>query len=79
MNGFSQFPSPSTTNVTLPPPPDPNVEPAAYLKSIHAVRERSRLVHEKAKRNQLTHFDVDLTKFSETAAYVVSIIKVCPR
>ncbi|KAL8757635.1 MAG: hypothetical protein Q9184_004160, partial [Pyrenodesmia sp. 2 TL-2023] len=75
MNGFSQFPLPSTTNVTLPPPPDPSVEPAAYLKSIHAVRERSRLVYEKAKRNQLTHFDVDLTKFSETAAYVVSIIK----
>ncbi|KAL8922292.1 MAG: hypothetical protein Q9208_005262 [Pyrenodesmia sp. 3 TL-2023] len=75
MNGFAQLPSPSTTNVTLPPPPDPNIEPAAYLKSIHAVRERSRLVHDKAKRNQLTHFDVDLTKFSETAAYVVSIIK----
>ncbi len=75
-NGFSQLASHSTTNVTLPPPPDPNVEPAAYLKSVYAVRERSKLVHDKAKRNQLNHFDVDLSKFSETAAYVVSITKV---
>ncbi|KAI4195219.1 MAG: hypothetical protein LQ346_003496 [Caloplaca aetnensis] len=75
MNGFSQLASPSTPNVILPPPPDPNIEPAAYLRSVYAVRERSKLVHEKAKNNQLNHFDVDLTKFNETAAYVVSIIK----
>lgn len=76
MNGISAFPSISTANIALPPAPDPAREPAAYLRSIHAVRERSRLVHEKAKRNNLTHFDVDPTKFGETAAYIVSIIKV---
>jgi hypothetical protein len=66
------------SDIPLPKAPDPNVDPAAYLRSIYAVRDRSRLVLEKAKRNQLRHFDVDMTKFSETARYVVSIIKVCP-
>ncbi|KAL8727546.1 MAG: hypothetical protein Q9166_005951 [cf. Caloplaca sp. 2 TL-2023] len=75
MNGFSSSPSPSTAEIALPPAPDPAVDPAAYLRSIHAVRDRSRLVHEKAKRNQLNHFDVDPSKFGETAAYIVSIIK----
>ena len=61
---------------SLPPAPDPALDPAGYLKSIHAIRERSRLVLDKAKANQLAHFDLDPLKFSETAAYVVSIIKV---
>jgi hypothetical protein len=63
-------------DVPLPKAPDPALDPAAYLRSIHAVRERSRLVLEKAKKNQLKHFSVDMTKFQETAGYVVSIIKV---
>jgi len=74
MNGFpSPAPIPETP---IPQAPDPAIDPAAYLRSIHAVRERSKLVYERAKLNQLTHFDVDLSKFSDTAAYVVSIIKV---
>lgn len=76
MNGISSIPALSTANIALPPPPDPAQDPAAYLRSIHAVRERSRIVHEKAKCNNLAHFDVDPTKFRETAAYIVSIIKV---
>ena len=63
-------------DVPLPKAPDPALDPAAYLRSIYAVRERSRLVLEKAKINQLKHFFVDMTKFQETAGYVVSIIKV---
>lgn len=63
-------------NIPLPKAPDPNLDPAAYLRSIYAVRERSKLVLEKAKRNQLRHFIVDMSKFSDTANYVVSIIKV---
>jgi hypothetical protein len=63
-------------DVPLPKAPDPNVDPAGYLRSIYAVRERSKLVMEKAKRNQLRHFNVDMSKFSDTAHYVVSIIKV---
>lgn len=57
-------------------PPDPALDPAAFLRSIHAVRQRSHVILRKAKRNQLNHFDVDMTKFAETASYVVSIIKV---
>lgn len=62
--------------IPLPRAPDPALDPAAYLRSIYAVRERSRLVLEKARKNQLRHFTVDMGKFSETARYVVSIINV---
>lgn len=57
-------------------PPDPALDPAAYLRSIHAVRERCSLVLNKAKKNQLAHFDVDMSKFKATASYMVSMIKV---
>ncbi|KAL8951192.1 MAG: hypothetical protein Q9222_002822 [Ikaeria aurantiellina] len=75
MNGFSSFSGPSMADIALPPPPDPKLDPAGYLRSIHAVRDRSRLVHQKARRNQLAHFEVDIAKLDETAAYIVSIIK----
>ncbi len=65
----------SLPDVTLPRPPDPNLDPAAYLRSIYAVRERTSYIFDKARRNQLAHFDVDMTKFRETATYTVSIIK----
>ena len=67
----------SIPDIPLPQAPDPALNPAAYLRSIYAVRERSRFVLAKAKRNQLNHFNVDMAKFPETARYVVSIIKVC--
>lgn len=63
-------------DVPIPDPPDPRSHPAAYLRSIHAVRQRSQLVLEEAKSNALNHFDVDLSKFRDTAEYVVAIIKV---
>lgn len=66
----------SIPEVPISKPPDPSLDPAAYLRSIHAVRERSRIVLQKARKNQLTHFDVDMSKFEATASYVVSIIKV---
>ncbi len=75
----SPFVSPSALDVTLPAPPDPTLDPAAYLRSIWAVRARCQLVYQRAKRNQLAHFDVDGTKFRETANYLVSIIKVGPK
>ena len=62
--------------IAIPRPPDPHLDPAAYLRSIHAVRDRTKWVFTKAKRNQLNHFDVDMSKFRDTADYVVSIIKV---
>lgn len=57
-------------------PPDPALDPAAYLRSIHAVRDRTNIIFDKAKQNKLNHFDVDMSKFKATASYVVSIIKV---
>jgi hypothetical protein len=63
-------------DIPLPKAPDPHIDPAGYLRSIYAVRERSRLVLEKATRNQLRHFHVDMSKFNDTANFVVSIIKV---
>lgn len=72
----SKMSSSSFTDIPIPPAPDPKTKPAAYLRSIHAVRERSTIVLSKAKSNSLNHFDVDLSKFQDTADYVVAIIKV---
>jgi hypothetical protein len=66
----------SIPEMPIAKPPDPALDPAAYLRSIHAVRERANIVLHAAKRNQLNHFDVDMSKFKATAQYVVSIIKV---
>lgn len=66
----------SFPDVPLPKAPDPSLDPAGYLRSIYAVRDRSKLVLEKAKKNQLKHFTVDMTKFGDVASFVVSIIKV---
>ncbi|KAF7592057.1 hypothetical protein BBP40_000722 [Aspergillus hancockii] len=65
----------SIPEISIAKPPDPALDPAAYLRSIHAVRDRSRYVLAKAKRNKLNHFDVDMSKFEATASYIVSIIK----
>lgn len=75
MNG-NPMANASLPHVPLPKAPDPALNPAAYLRSIFAVRERSKYVLELAKRNKSKHFDVDMTKFGDTARYVVSIINV---
>lgn len=75
-NGYPVSPM-TLPDVSIPKAPDPALDPAAYLRSIHAVRDRSKLVLRKALANRLNHFDVDLTKFEDTAKFVVSIIKVC--
>lgn len=81
--GLSKAPTIPSANasipeVNIPRAPDPSLDPAAYLRSIHAVRDRSRIILRKAKQNQLNHFDVDMSKFNDTASYVVSIINVSP-
>lgn len=58
----------------VPKSPDPNVDPAAYLRSIHAVRERCMIVYEKARKNELNHFDVDWDKLDQTVKWVQGII-----
>jgi hypothetical protein len=62
--------------VDLPKPPDPQLDPAGYLRSINAVRERCSIVTDKALRNDLLHFDVDMGKFDDVVTFVASIIKV---
>jgi hypothetical protein len=62
--------------IDLPRPPDPQLDPAGYLRSLGAVRERSKIVTDKALRNDLKHFDVDLSKFADVVTFVSQIIKV---
>jgi hypothetical protein len=63
--------------IDLPPAPNPNTDPAKYLRSISSVRERSNLILRRAQDNQLNHFDVDLSKLDQTVKWVTGIIKVC--
>jgi hypothetical protein len=76
MNGNNPSANASLPQIRLPKAPDPALNPAAYLRSIYAVRERSKYLLEMGKRNKLKHFNVDMTKFGDTARYVVSIINV---
>jgi len=62
--------------IDLPRPPDPNLDPVGYLKSLISVRERSKIVVDKALRNELKHFDVDMSKFPDVVTFVSGIIKV---
>lgn len=74
------FSSPTSAppKVLMPRTPDPSLDPAAYLKSLDSVRERCNIILEKAKKNELNHFVVDMSKFDDTTKFVVSIIKVPP-
>ncbi|OAA72326.1 hypothetical protein ISF_01399 [Cordyceps fumosorosea ARSEF 2679] len=59
----------------LPRPPDPQLDPAGYLRSLGAVRERTKLVFDKLMANRLQHFDVDMAKFPDVVAFVSGLIK----
>jgi len=63
--------------VDLPRPPDPQLDPTGYLRSLGAVRERSKIIYDKALRNELNHFDVDLNKLPDVVSFVSGLIKVC--
>ncbi len=63
--------------IDLPKPPDPALDPAGYLRCLGAVRERCSIVTERAFRNDLAHFDVDMSKFDDVVTFVSQIIKVC--
>ena len=72
-NGSNNFKMPK---IDLPRPPDPQLDPAGYLRSLVAVRERSRFVYDKAMRNELKHFDVDMSKMADVVSFVTNLIKV---
>ncbi|OTB00158.1 hypothetical protein M426DRAFT_242930 [Hypoxylon sp. CI-4A] len=61
--------------INLPKPPDPSLDAAGYLRSLGSVRERSKIVTDKALRNALNHFDVDMDKFPDVVTFVCGIIK----
>ncbi|KAI0509021.1 hypothetical protein F5B22DRAFT_376619 [Xylaria bambusicola] len=67
--------TPHLPKINLPKPPDPSLDAAGYLRSLGAVRERSKIITEKAMHNQLHHFDVDLAKFPDVVQFVCRIIK----
>ncbi|KAI0467964.1 hypothetical protein F4859DRAFT_492245 [Xylaria cf. heliscus] len=67
--------TPYLPKINLPKPPDPSLDAAGYLRSLGAVRERCKIVTEKALANQLNHFDVDLDKFPDVVQFVCRIIK----
>ncbi|KAK6517007.1 hypothetical protein TWF506_006886 [Arthrobotrys conoides] len=62
-------------SMSLPPPPNPHGDPVAYLRSLYAVRDRTKCIMDAAMKQQLTNFTFDKTKWEETVSYVVSIIK----
>ena len=68
---------PKLPKVDLPRPPDPQLDPAGYLRSIGAVRDRSKVVLAKALHNDLKHFDVDLDRMPDVVSFVSQLIKVC--
>lgn len=70
---FSPFHIP---RIDLPKPPDPALDPSGYLRSLGAIRERCKIVTDKALRNDLRHFDVDMSKFGDVVSFVCGIIKV---
>ncbi|OTB09887.1 hypothetical protein K445DRAFT_323531 [Daldinia sp. EC12] len=63
------------SRINLPKPPDPVLDAAGYLRSLGSVRERSKIVTDKALRNNLNHFDVDMSKFPDVTTFVCGIIK----
>lgn len=48
-----------------------------YLKSLQAVRERSRIVLERARSGSLNNFVYDESRMKETAEFVTGVISVC--
>lgn len=62
--------------INLPKPPDPSLDAAGYLRSLGSVRERCKIVTDKALRNALHHFDVDMARFPDVVTFVCGIIKV---
>jgi len=71
---FSPGLNPSA-KLDMPRGPDPQLDPVGYLRSLPAVRERSKIVTDKALKNELHHFDVDMGKFSDVVTFVSNIIK----
>ncbi|KAK3351276.1 hypothetical protein B0H65DRAFT_421764 [Neurospora tetraspora] len=72
---FSPGLNPGVPRIDIPRPPDPQLDPVGYLRSLGAVRERCKIVTEKALRNELNHFDVDMNKFEDVVTFVANIIK----
>jgi hypothetical protein len=53
---------------------DSNVK---YLLSLHAIRERAKIVGDAAPAGKLSHFDFHEDRMDDVAEFVMSVIKVC--
>jgi hypothetical protein len=73
---LSPLPSLKIPKLDLPRPPDPQLDPAGYLRSLGAIRDRAKVLMEKAEENELVHFDVDMNKFPNVVTFVSGLIKV---
>ena len=73
---LTPFSPTSFPRIDIPRPPDPQLDPAGYLRSLGAVRERCKIITDKALRDDLRHFDVDMQKFADVVIFVANIIKV---
>lgn len=73
---LSPLPSLKIPKLDLPRPPDPALDPAGYLRSLGAIRDRAKVLLEKAEDNELVHFDVDMNKFPNVVTFVSGLIKV---
>ncbi|KOS17085.1 Uracil catabolism protein 4 [Escovopsis weberi] len=69
------MPTVKIPKIDLPRPPDPQLDPAGYLRSLCAVRERCKIILDRAMRNQLNHFDVDMAKMADVSLFVSGLIK----
>ncbi|KAM0477510.1 hypothetical protein ACHAPX_005823 [Trichoderma viride] len=72
---LSPLPSLKISKLDLPRPPDPALDPAGYLRSLGAIRDRAKVLLEKAEDNDLVHFDVDMNKFPNVVTFVSGLIK----
>lgn len=73
---LSPLPSLKIPKLDLPRPPDPALDPAGYLRSLGAIRDRAKVLLEKAEDDELVHFDVDMNKFPNVVTFVSGLIKV---
>ena len=55
----------------------PEYQTALYLRTLPAIRERCKRVHELAKAGKLQYFNYNAEKEKDVAHFCIELIKVC--